>query len=154
MTTSQDKRVRVHSLDIAEASACCDINVEEHDSGVFCCTQLQSGHCCTGSGDKTIKVWELNGNDKSYICCILTIDRAHTDFIRQLVQLEDGRLVSTADDRCVCVWDVDTDNCEHIKLKTFQRHGGRVLAAAALADGRVITGASNGGLYIWSGPEQ
>jgi WD40 repeat protein len=64
--------------------------------------QLPDGRLVTGSGDKDLRIWELN----HYSCsAVLT---GHSGAVRCIVVLENGELLATgADDNNVIIWCVD-----------------------------------------------
>ncbi len=57
----------------------------------------------TGSDDTTVRVWDL----RVYEC--VHILYGHTDCVRSVAWLSDGRIVSGAADRTVRVWRVDVE---------------------------------------------
>jgi WD40 repeat protein len=70
----------------------------------------------------------------------------HTDFVRAVTALPDGRVVAGGDDGRVLVWNPAVPGGNPAELG---RHKGQVYAIAALADGRVVTGGADGRMLIW-----
>lgn len=62
----------------------------------------------TSSRDKTIKIWDLEFNEKP-----LRLDRAkkggHLNSVNGLMMLDDNRFASCSDDRSVVIWQVEKD---------------------------------------------
>ena len=62
----------------------------------------------TASRDKTIKIWDLEFNEKP-----LRLDRAkkggHLNSVNGLMMLDDNRFASCSDDRSVVIWQVEKD---------------------------------------------
>ena len=44
-----------------------DLTIKEHSGYVYCIIQLRSGILASGSADKTIKLYEINGNEYKVI---------------------------------------------------------------------------------------
>lgn len=78
-------------------------------SSVALCPQSQKIAC--GSGDGTIKLWDVNTD-----CCLKTF-QGHTDAVSSIAFSSDGQtLVSGSFDETIKLWDVNTGNC----LKTLK----------------------------------
>lgn len=107
---------------------------------VFCVTVLRDGLVASGSGDKTVKVWELASGQ-----CNATL-AGHEGFVSGLGVLGDGRLVSSSEDGTVRVWDVAQKTC----VATLEGHDGLVLCLAVLGDGRFASGAGDMSIKFWS----
>ena len=69
----------------------------------------------------------------------------HTEKIRTLTVLPDGRVVSGASDNTLRVWDAATGHC----LQTLKGHTESVICATFLKDGRVISGSLDQTLRVW-----
>ena len=84
----------------------------EGHSDVWCLVQLADGRVVSGSGDSTLKVWNVTTG-----VCEMTL-KEHSDYVDCLVQLADGRVVSGSDDRTLKVWNTNTGVCE----RTLEGH--------------------------------
>ena len=63
-----------------------------HTEPVNSVTQLTDGKIVSGSGDQTLRVWDLGKREDEEVCVrVLT---GHTDYVRSVTQLKDGRIVS------------------------------------------------------------
>lgn len=67
----------------------------------------------------------------------------HTDSIRALTVLPDGKLVSASSDKTVRVW--DRGKCS----LTLKDHKGSVTALAVLPDGKLVTGSDDRTVRVW-----
>jgi hypothetical protein len=70
----------------------------------------------------------------------------HSDAVRCLVKLADGRVVSGSWGKTLKVWNVNTGVCE----KTLNGHRHSVNCLAQLADGRVVSGSFDNTLKVWN----
>ena len=66
------------------------------------------GRLISCSGDKTIKVWDIDDEGK----CIRTLV-GHSDEIHCMQLNNDGKLYSGSHDKSLLVWDIRTGICEH-----------------------------------------
>jgi platelet-activating factor acetylhydrolase IB subunit alpha len=66
----------------------------------------------TGSRDKTIKLWDINGQ-------LLHTFVGHDNWVRGLVVHPSGKyLLSASDDKSIKIWDLKTGRC----MKTLDAH--------------------------------
>lgn len=102
---------------------------------------LPDGHFISGSSDKTIKLWDGQGE------CLTTLT-GHTDSVSALAVLPDGRLISGSLDGIIKLWDPQ-GKC----LATLAGGGSNyaVNTLAVLPDGRFISGNNNGAISLWDG---
>ena len=68
----------------------------------------------------------------------------HTRWVRNILQLADGRVLSCSDDKTMKIWTLD-GKCQ----VTFTGHTGGVLNILQLADGRIVSCSSDYTLKIW-----
>ncbi|HEA64993.1 MAG TPA: hypothetical protein ENI02_02495, partial [Candidatus Aminicenantes bacterium] len=109
-----------------------------HMGGVSTLIELKDGHLASGSQDKTIKVWNKEGN------CIQTL-KGHTGNVRTLIVLKDGCLASGSSDNTIKVW-----NKEGKCLKTLKGHEGWVYTLIELKDGSLASGSYDKTIKIWN----
>jgi len=76
-----------------------------HSGGVWALAVLADGRVCSGSGDNTVKVWDVS----SGVCERTLTD--HSDRVSALAVLADGRVCSGSFDNTVKVWDVSSVGC-------------------------------------------
>ena len=83
-----------------------------HTSYVWTLVELQNGDFISGSGDKTIKVWDMKTRT-----CIATLT-GHTSTVNALVELQNGDVISCSSDNTIKVWDMKTRTCIATLLHT------------------------------------
>jgi WD40 repeat protein len=95
----------------------------------------------SGSGDKTIKVWDMaNGT------CIRTLS-GHTDWINSLVyDATHNRLISGSDDKTIKVWDMVNGTCIQILSGHTDCINSLVYDAT---HNRLISGSADETIKVW-----
>ena len=95
----------------------------------------------SGSGDKTIKVWDVEAGKET-----LTL-RGHTDGVTSLALSPDGkRLFSASKDGTIKVWDTATGK----EIATLRDHTGGVTCLALDRDGeRLFSGSQDQTIKVW-----
>jgi len=83
--------------------------------------------------------------DASLVPTLSTMPQGHTNSVRALAILPDGRVVSGSDDNTLKLWDMVTKQC----IATLPGHTGIVRALAVLPDGRVVSGSDDNTLKLW-----
>ncbi|BBC25599.1 hypothetical protein [Pseudanabaena sp. ABRG5-3] len=85
----------------------------------------------TGSGDNTVKLWNLEGKE-------IQTFKGHSDVVRNVGFSPDGKTIATAsEDKTVKLW-----NLEGKELQTFKGHSNVVYSVAFSPDGKTIATAS------------
>jgi len=74
-----------------------DLIIKEHKSIVNCITQLNSGILATCSYDKTIKLFNIKGNNYNIIQTL----NDHTDYVYKIIEIENKYLVSCSHDKSI-----------------------------------------------------
>ena len=59
---------------------------------------MDETHICSASKDKTLRIWDLVSQTTEKV---LT---GHTDYVRCLLYLPDGRILSGSDDKTMRIW--------------------------------------------------
>ena len=67
-----------------------DLKIEEHTNAVNSLIQLSSGILCSGSLDKTIKLYNINGNTYN----VLQTLSYHTGYITKIIELNNKKLAN------------------------------------------------------------
>jgi len=98
---------------------------------------IETGNCSKILGDKTIRVWDIKTGSWSKILI------GHTDGITSLV-FADGKLFSGSDDRTIRVWDIETGNCS----PPLTGHPGSI-SSLAFADGKLFSGSWDTTIRVW-----
>ena len=94
-----------------------DLTIKEHSNAVYCIIQLRSGILASGSLDKTIKLYEINGNEYKVIQTLTY----HTDWINKIIELKNNKLVSCSSDKSIIFY--FKDNNEYIKDYSISTNG-------------------------------
>ncbi len=102
-------------------------------------------YALSASDDGTLKMWALETGAE------VAVLQGHTYGVNSVAALPDGRrAVSVSADGSLKVWDVAPDGpARRREQATLKGHGGPVWAVAALADGRVLSGGSDGAVRLW-----
>jgi WD40 repeat protein/serine/threonine protein kinase len=109
--------------------------LEGHTSWVHAVTLTPDGRCAiSGSGDGTLRVWDLEGN-----LSVRSLAR-HTGPIKAVAVTPDGRrAVSASSDHTLRVWDLESGqslrtlrgHCNPVSLVTITSHGCRAVSASS-----------------------
>ncbi|PZV11279.1 MAG: hypothetical protein DCF20_19865, partial [Pseudanabaena sp.] len=94
----------------------------------------------TGSGDKTVKLWNLEGKE-------LQTFKGHSDIVSSVAFSPDGKTIATGSgDKTVKLW-----NLEGKELQTFKGHSDIVSSVAFSPDGKTIaTGSGDKTVKLWN----
>jgi WD40 repeat protein len=98
--------------------------------------QLHDGRIASGSSDKTIRIWNVDGTSIEW--------NGHTDWVYCLLQLQDGRIVSGSVDRTIRIWNMDGTSIE------WKGHKGSARSLIQLQDGRIVSTSYDGTIRIWN----
>ena len=94
-----------------------DLTIKEHSSYICCVTQLNSGLLASCSGDKTIKLFTVNGNEYKVIQTLTY----HTNSVYKIMELNNQNLVSCSEDSSIIVY--FKDNNEYKKDYQISTNG-------------------------------
>ena len=127
----------------AEPLAVLERTLTGHEAGwVFSVAVSPDGKwAASGSGDKTVKVWDLEAGT-----CLATL-QGHTDRVISVAITPDGkRILSAADDNSVRVWAASSGQ----ELAKLDGHVGWVRSVVALRDNaRALSGGYDNTLRLW-----
>ena len=95
----------------------------------------------SGSSDKTLRVWDLEGNQPPRVL------EGHTGAVHAVALTADGkRAVSGSDDKTLRVWDLEGNQSPRV----LEGHTDAVQAVALTADGkRAVSGSDDKTLRVW-----
>ena len=96
---SRDKSIIIYNKTIYKP----DLIINEHESPVRCIIQLSSGILATCSYDKTIKLFNIKGNNYNIIQTL----NDHTGSIFKIIEIENKYLVSCSIDKSIIFYSKD-----------------------------------------------
>ncbi len=98
---------------------------------------MHSGHLISGSGDKTIKIWDPN--DGRYLRTLT----GHNNIVYSLV-MHNGHLISGSGDKTIKIWDPNDGRC----LRTLTGHNDSVYSLV-MHNGHLISGSGDSTIKVW-----
>ena len=133
--------------------------LSKHEGRVKSMLQMQNGYLITGgcdSGskkDSNIIIWKPNDLDGFFYVQTLT---GHKSDINGLIELKDGRLLSSSKDRTLRIWksfikeDKNKENMIQFKIdEILNEHKHGIYMILQLKDERIFSSTSEGALVIW-----
>ncbi|TFK30941.1 U3 small nucleolar RNA-associated protein [Coprinopsis marcescibilis] len=145
---SQDRTAKVYAIEYSRSSNSVrgELQVlgtcKGHKRGVWSVRFCRSNRVlATGSGDKTVKLWNLDD-----FSCIKTFE-GHTNSVLRVDFFNAGaQLVSTASDGLVKVWGIHDEECN----ATLDNHEDKVWALAISSDERtIVSGGADSMVTFW-----
>jgi len=136
--TSRDVRAAVRGSPAFRQLLRCDGVWEDVHERSILGVAVTGNSIVTASEDRTLKI--LAAADGS--CRAILAE--HTNRVRCVCVMPDGRIVSGSRDATLIVWSRGGS-----LLRTLPGHTGYVWCVAALSDNRVASGAKYGGIHIW-----
>ena len=123
-----------------------------HKWGIMCMCKCKEGSgniIYTGSGDKTVKIWDINGRT-----CRATLT-GHKGSVYCVLVHTSGYILSGSADHTVRVWGI-SKLLDKYTLQTIIQHGATVYHLLEVEEGRVISicgGSSRVGVLVWAQEE-
>ncbi len=108
-----------------------------HEGGVSSVCITKDGKIVSGSSDKTIRVWDMQGKE-------LAICRGHKDSGLSICVTNDGKIVSASWDRTVRIWDMQGK-----ELAICRGHEGWVMSVCVTNDGKIVSGSWDRTVRVW-----
>ena len=108
-----------------------------HDLGVGSLCVLRNGELVSGDGHGDIKVWRINEDDYYLIHTLY----GHTEWIRKVIELKDGRISSCSDDGTIIIW----DNYQYIQTLQVYNYVDSIIEM----NNFIISASEDGTLKIW-----
>mgnify|MGYP005620786881 CR=1 FL=1 len=72
--------------------------------------ELRNGKLATGSGDSTIRIWDLDKSEgEEGYCRVL---EGHTSWVNSAIELRNGKLATGSEDTTIRIWGATIDNEE------------------------------------------
>ena len=123
---------------------CDDVLMKAHSSYISGLLQAKDERLISGGTDFKIKAWE---EGDSTFTNVMTIEQM-TGKISNLLQLKDGRLVSTADDNVtIKIWVVDLKS--YTIQQTLSGHSQNITSITQLKDERLVSGSMDNSIIVW-----
>lgn len=101
------------------------------------CLMILDEYIVSGSGDCTIRLWNLKSRDRKQF-------NEHTACVRTLMSYQ-GKIVSGSDDKTIKIINPNTGACE----QTLCGHSNAIRALASL-DGYIVSGSVDGTIKMWN----
>jgi WD40 repeat protein len=114
------------------------IEVLDNKSPVHTLQVLPDSRIVSGSGDKTIIIWERNPQTGKYEEKEKL--KGHTDLVWILQVLPDGRIVSGSDDKTIRIWEKNPQTGKYEEKEKLEGHTDWVRTLQVLKDGRIESG--------------
>jgi len=110
--------------------------------------ELRDGTLCSGSTDKTVKIWPKLPEDD-----VISL-RGHTDWVTCVVQLStpDNRICSGGRDGTLIVWKELRGGVPSSEASVLRNEGSWVLCVLPLAGGRVCGAYTDKTIRVWNVP--
>jgi len=117
-----------------------------HRLPIKCLIYLSNKQIASGSQDKTIKIWTLNGDETSEFICAKTLN-GHQGGIKCILKAKDEKMIfSGSCDTTIKMWHLNTGIC----LRTFQGHEDRVDCLELNRDkSKLLSGSKDATIKIW-----
>ena len=151
--TGENKQEETSEGKIVKYKKICEL--KRHQGKINCMCELKNGYLFTGGAkgndknDHYINVWKPN-EGTGYVHH-QTLSGHKTD-ISDIIQLKDGRIVSSSRDRTIIIWkDVSEseDNIKYIKDEVLTEYPHGMYKLLQLKDGRICTITSNNSVIFW-----
>ena len=161
ISASKDKTLRIWSLnnilseDPSKRHVFCVGVLHGHQGRVFSCDVSDSDMIASGSGDQSVKLWDIHSQS-----CVTTFT-GHTAEVRRVVFCKSGStLASASADKTVRLWSVRSDNRRCVRV--FRGHAnvsqyrmnswGAVLDVSfSLSSKLLVSASSDRTVRIWNG---
>ena len=116
MSGSGDYTLNIYKKDTFELQ----LSIKEHSSWINFLKQLNNDKIVTCSGDCTINIIKLIGEDKYNLEQKLT---GHTSYALNVIEVRENELISVSYDKTMKKWEIKNDKYECTKTITFQNSG-------------------------------
>lgn len=113
--------------------------IEGHSEWVSAVAALDNRRAISCSGDKTLRVWDLETGQ-----ALKTLE-GHTAEVRAVIVVDGRRVVSASDDGTLRVWDLETGRI----LKTLRGHTDSVMSVAMVDGQHAISASIDKTLRVW-----
>lgn len=136
ITGSWDKTARIWRISPVE-NAISHQELTGHEAAVWSVATLVGEKYVTGSADKTIFMWNKEGQR-------VRVLKGHTDCVRCVIGLPNGFLVSTGNDAVIKLWN-DLGEC----VKNLYGHDNYIYTMSLVSPSVIVTGSEDSTLRLW-----
>ncbi len=109
-----------------------------HEGSVSSVCVTEDGKIVSGSDDKTVRVWDMDGNQ-------LVECRGHQGEVTSVGVTKDGKIVSGSWDQTLKVWDM-----EGTQLAVCRGHEDWVTSICVTSDGKILSGSRDKTIRVWN----
>lgn len=132
---SSDYSIKIYNYNKIDVNFQLEINKEKaHNKEIWCIEEIQLNILASG-GFKDIKIWKI---EKNNITIIISIDKAHNDYLNKIIKLDNQEFSSCSRDGTIKFW----DNQYKEKYK-INAHSSYINSILKLKSGKLVSG-SNG----------
>ena len=122
-----------------------------HKSLISAVILLHDGRIASAGYDKRIKIFsfildEQNEKKSKYKCEVII--EGHRDKILNIIQLDNGYLISCSGDKSIIIWSLTVD-CYNFIHQIKDAHSNMIYGLAKLSQGRFASGGQDGDIKIW-----
>ena len=148
----EDENKKKEEKPILKYQKICEL--KRHQGRINCMCELNNGYLFTGGAkgnnknDHYINVWKPD--DENGYVHHQTLSGHQTD-ISDIIQLRDGRIVSSSKDRTIIIWKEtkENDNIKYAQDERLTEYPHGMYGLLQLKDGRICTITSNNSLIFW-----
>lgn len=134
---SYDKTIKIWDT----KSGKCTKTLKEHHEGIQCLAVLDKDQlvsCSDGLSGHLIRIWNI----KSDKCKIL---EGHSEPVKCITVLPDGRIVSGSWDKTIKIWDPNSGKC----TKTLKGHSEGIYSLVVLDNDKLVSASDDHTIRIW-----
>ena len=116
----------------------CIRTLEGHDDCILSLILLKkSNYLCSGAADLNIRIWDWERNKCLYIL------KGHEKWVKCLLELNNGIIVSGSDDKKIKIWK------DNINIKTIGEHKNSIRSLCQINDDYFASGSFDSTIKIW-----
>lgn len=110
-----------------------------HDGYVWTLARLGDGRIASAGRDAQVRLWSGDGRESARL-------QGHAQSVLGLCELPRARLATVSRDRSLRIWNLADGAC----VRSALAHDSAALCLTRLGDGRLASGAADGGIALWS----
>ena len=114
-----------------------------HHFGIDCLCLNSNRILLSGSSDKTIKIWDIEGR------AIISTLCGHTNIVYALCNVREGVLVSGSEDKSLIIWSKSPGSATYSHRQTLRGHTSTINGIIRINNIEIMSGEWNGDLRMW-----